>query len=75
MRATIEILYAAVAAGTMLVFEHPEEPSDPNIASALRLEEMQFAFQHLGVQMAHVHQCALGAASMKPTCLALVNAP
>ena len=56
MRATLELLYASAAAGAAMVFEHPEEPADQNLVSAWRLEEMRFAFEHLGVQRVHIQQ-------------------
>ena len=76
LRATVGLMYVAAAVGAIFIMEHPAEPTyKPECPSSWRLPELQHAFQHLGVRRALIHQCALGAPSMKPTELAIANAP
>ena len=76
LRSTIHLLYAAVTAGITFVMEHPAEPVwKPECASSWRLPELAHAFTCLGVDRVLIHQCSLGAPSMKPTELAIANAP
>ena len=79
LRFTIACMYTAIAMGTTVLMEHPAPRqrvhTKSSEVSSWHLPELRFLMGRPQVCFHVVHQCMLGAKSLKPTGLIGINAP
>lgn len=71
----LRVLFTALLEGVGGILEHPKQPRKPERASIWRLPWIQYMQQHTSMRRVLLWQAMYGAASPKPTHLAVVNVP